>query len=82
MNTAYFLYVMPDMSEHRNDQLSAKRLFRYQLLTAATISNFWGVHWVHPGMREIQEFPLSALAMLLKIMNSFLKELWPSLLLV
>ena len=34
------------------------RLFRYKLLTAATISNFWGVHWgPHPGIREIPESP-------------------------
>ena len=25
--------------------LLAARLFRYKLLTAATISNFWGMHW-------------------------------------
>ena len=35
--------------QHRNDQLSAswQDYFRCKLLTAATISNFWGVHWVH-----------------------------------
>ena len=33
---------------HRNDQKCyLARLFRYKLLIAQTISNFWGVHWVH-----------------------------------
>ena len=47
---------------HRKDQLSAswQDFFRYKLLTAETISKFWGVHWVHNRSSEesTKFFPL------------------------
>ena len=66
---------MPDMSVPPQ-KLSAfcwlARLFRYKPLTAETISNFWGVHWVHIRASEkYWNLPLCAIKWLLRSLPYF-----------